>query len=306
MPLDAVLVIDKPTGWTSHDVVARLRRILGERSAGHLGTLDPMATGVLPVVLGRYTRLSQFYNHSDKAYEGEIRFGFATDTYDAEGEFVGPIQEVKVNLEEVRKLSREFLGPQQQMPPPFSAKKINGVPAYKLARKKVDVELKACAVEVFAFDVREGSSPDRVRFHAHVSSGTYIRSIAHDLGQRLGLGAHLASLRRTAVAEFTIEQSHTLEGVEVAIQAGNSDILFVHPRRILPQLPCVTANEETVAYIRNGRSVNLPEFSKAKLVKVFAGQAEIVCVAQRVAGTLFHPKLVLPSNEPATAAGTRT
>ncbi|ABF41204.1 tRNA pseudouridine synthase B [Candidatus Koribacter versatilis Ellin345] len=297
MPLDAVLVIDKPAGWTSHDVVARLRRVLSERSAGHLGTLDPMATGVLPVVLGRYTRLSQFYNHSEKSYEGEIRFGFATNTYDAEGETVGEAQTVQVALEGVREASREFVGPLSQLPPPFSAKKINGVPAYKLARKNVEVELKPSAIEVFQFEVFEGSAPDRIGFRAHVSSGTYIRSLAHDLGQKLGCGAHLASLRRTTVAEFTIDQAHTLEAVETAVAKGNPEELFVHPRRILPQLPCVTANDETVAYIRNGRAVNLPEFSKAKLVKVFAGQAEIVCVAQRIAGTLFHPKLVMPANQ---------
>lgn len=297
MSLDAVLVIDKPSGWTSHDVVARLRRILGERSAGHLGTLDPMATGLLPVVLGRYTRLSQFYNHSDKSYEGEIRLGFATDTYDAEGEASTEPREIQVTLEEIRNASREFVGPQLQMPPPFSAKKIKGIPAYKLARKKVEVTLQPSQVEVFSFEVTEAEGADRVGFRTHVSSGTYIRSIAHDLGQRLGCGAHLASLRRTSVAEFTIGQAHTLEAIEMAMQAGAAEELFVHPRRVLPGLPCVTANEETVAYIRNGRSVNLPEFSKAKLVKVFAGQAEIVCVAERIAGTLFHPKLVMPARE---------
>src|ERR1039458_111941 len=203
MSLDAVLVIDKPTGWTSHDVVSRLRRILAERSAGHLGTLDPMATGVLPVVLGRYTRLSQFYNHSEKSYEGEIRFGFATDTYDADGEPSSAPQTVQVKLEDVESASREFVGPQMQLPPPFSAKKINGVPAYKLARKKVEVELKPSPVEVFSLEILEATASDRIRFRAHVSSGTYIRSIAHDLGQRLGCGAHLASLRRTTVAEHT-------------------------------------------------------------------------------------------------------
>jgi tRNA pseudouridine55 synthase len=299
MSLDAVIVIDKPSTWTSHDVVSRLRRILSERSAGHLGTLDPMATGVLPVVLGRYTRLAQFYNHSNKSYEGEICFGFATDTYDAEGEPSTAPQEFQVNLEEIQALGREFVGPQQQMPPPFSAKKINGVPAYKLARKKVEVELKPSSVEVFSLAISAADALDRIRFHAHVSSGTYIRAIAHDLGQRLGCGAHLASLRRTGVAEFTIDQSHTLEAVEAAVAAGNTDALFIHPRRVLPELPSVTANDETVAYIRNGRSVNLPEFSKAKFVKVFAGQAEIVCIAQRIAGTLFHPKLVMPTDQPA-------
>jgi len=299
MSLDAVIVIDKPSGWTSHDVVARLRRILGERSAGHLGTLDPMATGVLPVVLGRYTRLAQFYNHSNKSYEGEIRFGFATDTYDAEGEPTGAPQPVEVKLEEIEKLSREFLGPQLQMPPQFSAKKINGVPAYKLARKKIEAELQPRPVEIFSLEILAADAPDRVRFQAHVSSGTYIRSIAHDLGQRLGCGAHLASLRRTAVAEFAIDGASTLEAVEIAVQTGNIEPLLIHPRRVLPDLPCVTANEETVTYIRNGRSINLPEFSKAKLVKVFANQAELVCVAERIAGTLFHPKLVLSLPIPA-------
>ncbi len=297
MSLDAVLVIDKPAGWTSHDVVARLRRIFLERSAGHLGTLDPMATGVLPIVFGRYTRLSQFYNHSDKSYEGEIRLGIATNTYDAEGEPVGVAHDVQVTLEELQSLGREFVGPQQQMPPPFSAKKINGVPAYKLARKKVDVELKPSAVEIFDLKLLPSPNRDSVCFQAHVSSGTYIRSIAHDLGQRVGCGAHLASLRRTTVAEFNIREAHTLEEVESALAAATPENLFIHPRRILPQLPSVTANEETVAYIRNGRAVNLPEFSKAKLVKVFAGQAEIVCVAQRIAGTLFHPKLVMPARQ---------
>src|SRR5581483_5872291 len=193
MSLDAVLVIDKPSGWTSHDVVARLRRDLSERSAGHLGTLDPMATGVLPVVLGRYTRLAQFYDKSDKAYEGEIRFGFATDTYDAEGELTGEVAEVQVRLEELRRLGAGVVGPQMQIPPPFSAKKIHGVPAYKLARKKVEVELQPKAVEIYEFEIGEQTAEDRVRFRARVSSGTYIRSIAHDLGQKLGCGAHLAS-----------------------------------------------------------------------------------------------------------------
>jgi tRNA pseudouridine55 synthase len=253
-----------------------------------------MATGVLPVVLGRYTRLAQFYDRSDKGYEGEIRFGFATDTYDAEGETVGDPAEVEVSLEELKMLGSGIVGAKMQMPPRFSAKKIKGVPAYKFARKKVEVELQPKAVEIYAFEVLEQTAEDRVRFRAKVSSGTYIRSMAHELGQKLGCGAHLASLRRTQIAEFSIEQAHTLEAVETAKQAGTVEELFVHPRRILPLMPSVTANEETVSYIRNGRSVNLPEFSKAKLVKVFAGQAEIVCVAERVAGTLFHPKLVMP------------
>jgi len=292
MPLNAVMVVDKPAGWTSHDVVAKIRRVVGERSVGHLGTLDPLATGVLPLVLGRLTRLCQFYSSAEKAYEGVIRLGIATDTYDADGEPLGPPQEVKVTLEEVQRAASPFVGSLQQLPPPFSAKKIHGVPAYKLARKKQEVELQPVQVEVREFAV-ENLQGELVEFRCRVSSGTYVRSLAHDLGQRLGVGAHLASLRRTAVAEFAIEQAHTLE--QIAEAAGNSRLeeLLFHPRRVLPHIPSVTATEDDVAKIRHGRSVNLPEMSRSPWVKVFAGQAELVCVASRVAGTLFHPKVVL-------------
>ena len=292
MPLNAVMVVDKPAGWTSHDVVARVRRLVGEHSIGHLGTLDPLATGVLPLVLGRLTRLCQFYSASEKTYEGTICLGIATDTYDADGEPLGPPQAVKVSLEEVRQAASPLIGPIQQLPPPFSAKKIHGVPAYKLARKKQEVELQPVQVEVGEFTI-SNLQGEMLEFRCRVSSGTYVRSLAHDLGQRLGIGAHLASLRRTVVAEFDIEQAHTLE--EIAEAAGNSrlDDLLFHPRRVLPHIPSVTATDEDIGKIRHGRAVNLPELSRSPWVKVFAGQAELVCLASRVAGTLFHPKVVL-------------
>src|SRR5271169_2273752 len=153
MPVNGVMVVDKPAGWTSHDVVARMRHLVGERSIGHLGTLDPMATGVLPLVLGRMTRLCQFYTASEKAYEGTIRLGVATDTYDCDGDPVGPAQAVNVTLEEIQAVVSGFVGLIQQTPPSFSAKKIKGVPAYKLARKKQDFELKPVEVEVKEFAV---------------------------------------------------------------------------------------------------------------------------------------------------------
>jgi tRNA pseudouridine55 synthase len=292
MPLNAVMVVDKPAGWTSHDVVAKARRILGERSIGHLGTLDPMATGVLPLVTGRMTRLAQFYRASEKAYEGTIRLGQATDTYDCDGEPAGAAQEVHVTLEEIQEMAARFLGKISQVPPPFSAKKIQGVPAYKLARKKKEVEIEPVEVEVKEFVV-SNLSRELAEFRCRVSSGTYVRSIAHEIGQKLGVGAHLASLRRTVVGEFTIEQSHTLEELADAAAQGGLDELCVHPRRVLPAIPSVTATDEDIAKIRNGRTVNLPEMSRSKWVKVFAGQAELICLASRVAGTLFHPKVVL-------------
>src|SRR5208283_5378615 len=212
MPINGVMIVDKPRGWTSHDVVARMRRLVGERSIGHLGTLDPMATGVLPLVLGRMTRLAQFYTASEKSYEGTIRLGLATDTYDCDGDPIGISQEVNVTLEEVREAASALCGLIQQTPPPFSAKKIKGVPAYKLARKKQKVELQPVEVEVKEFTVCRLDGR-LMEFCCRVSSGTYVRSLAHEMGQKLGIGAHLASLRRTVVAEFKLEQSWILEQV---------------------------------------------------------------------------------------------
>jgi len=179
-----------------------------------------------------------------------------------------------------------------QVPPPFSAKKIKGVPAYKLARRKQEVELQPVEVEVKEFAVL-GLEGELAAFRCRVSSGTYVRSLAHELGQKLGIGAHLASLRRTAVAEFGVDQARTLEQIGEAASQGRLEELFVHPRRLLPEIPCVTADDEAIGKIRHGRTVNLPEMSRSRWVKVFVGQSELICIASRVAGTLFHPKVVL-------------
>jgi tRNA pseudouridine55 synthase len=297
--MNGVLIIDKPAGLTSHDVVNRVRRILGQRSVGHLGTLDPAATGVLPLVTGGFTRLAQFYANSDKRYEGVIRFGFATTTYDAEGDQIAPQQEVTLDTENIRTLAGQFQGLLQQVPPPFSAKKVAGVPSYKLARKQKAVALEAVEVEVKEFVILEVAG-NRATFRAHVGSGTYLRSIAHDIGQQLGCGAHLASLRRTAVSEFAIEDAHSLEEIAEAAKEGSRehlDTLFVHPRKLLPEMPCVTAIDSTAALIRAGQPVNLPELSRARLVKVFVGQKEMIAVATRIAGSLFHAGVVLQHSD---------
>jgi tRNA pseudouridine55 synthase len=339
--MNGVIIVDKPAGFTSHDVVNRMRRILHQRSVGHLGTLDPLATGVLPLVTGSLTRLAQFYTASDKTYEGIIRFGFATNTYDADGDPAGEPQPANLSLQHLHELAARFQGQIEQVPPPFSAKKIQGVPAYKLARKQKEVVLKPVHVEIKEFVILalEG---DRAKFRARVSSGTYMRSVAHEMGQLQGSGAHLESLRRTAVAEFDITQAHTLEEIErtlkdhlkasasdhtnchpdpttnchsepggnmndchsesgrrpgeepaVSIHGGITD-LFIHPRQLLPQFPSVTADEPTAARIRAGRPINLPELSRARQVKVFQGQSDLIAIATRVAGTLFHPKIVFP------------
>lgn len=299
--MDAVLVIDKAPRMTSHDVVARARRLLGERSVGHLGTLDPSATGVLPLLTGRFTRLAQFYGSTIKTYEGVIRLGFATDTYDADGEPVESPQQVQVSLEELQRAASTLTGEYEQQPPKFSAKKVAGVPAYKLARKNQEVELKKVPVHVHRFEIFAVEG-DHARFVAEVSTGTYVRSLAHELGEKIGVGAHLAELRRTASGEFSLEQAVTLEQLaELRDRAvsGQQQLaksiaaISLHPRRILPYLPSVTVNEETAGLIANGRAVNLPDFSSMPQVKVFFGQEQLIAIASRIAGTLFQPKVVL-------------
>ena len=290
-------MIDKPGGMTSHDVVARLRRITGEKSIGHLGTLDPMATGVLPLLLGKFTRLAQYFSSAEKSYTGAIRFGFSTDTYDSEGQADGPDlwPEVcaEVTLERVRAAAARFHGVIEQTPPNYSAKKIGGTPAYKLAREGKPVELKAVKVDIRSFSIT-GMSDAEAEFAMSISAGGYVRSVAHELGQDLGCGAHLSRLRRTRAGVFGLDEAHTIEEVEAL--AGNVEALeglCVHPRALLPEMPCVTADDVALGRLRNGAQANLPEFSREAMVKVFAGQRELVGIAKRVAGTLFQPVVVM-------------
>ena len=291
--MDGLLVIDKPGGMTSHDVVHRLRKITGEQSIGHLGTLDPMATGVLPLLLGKFTRLAQYFSSAEKTYTGTIRFGFATDTYDAEGQAIGPCVEPVLRLEQVRAASVRFRGEIEQMPPPFSAKKIGGTPAYKLARAGKPVELKTAKIRISTFDILSLEGADAA-FSMSVSAGGYVRSVAHELGQELGCGAHLSSLRRTRAGVFTLAEARRLEELEPL--AGDVEALALvclHPRSLLPEMPSVTGDAMALGRLRNGGQANLPEFTSARLVKVFAGQRELVGVAKRVAGTLFQPVVVM-------------
>jgi tRNA pseudouridine55 synthase len=294
--VNGLLVIDKPAGMTSHDVVNRLRKIAGERSIGHLGTLDPMATGVLPLLLGKFTRLAQYFSSAEKSYSGRIRFGFATDTYDAEGTPAGPdlwSGDSAVTLDRVRAAAARFHGEMEQMPPPFSAKKIAGTPAYKLARAGKPVELKTATVHIKSFEITSLDGAEAA-FTMGISAGGYVRSVAHELGQELGCGAHLSQLRRTQAGVFTLDDAHTLDELEPL--AGNVEaleMLCVHPRNLLPEMPSVTGDAMALGRLRNGAQANLPEFSRAPLVKVFAGQRELVGIAKRVAGTLFQPVVVM-------------
>ncbi len=294
--MNGLLILDKPSGITSHDVIHRLRRITGERSIGHLGTLDPMATGVLPVLLGRFTRLAQFFSAAEKTYTGSIRFGFATDTWDADGTAVTAEQPVGFTAEELHAAAEHFRGEILQTPPAYSAKKIAGTPAHQLARQGKSVELKPVPVLVSQFTI-DSFTGDTASFTITVSAGGYIRSIAHELGQRLGCGAHLATLRRTQAGAFTLDQAYPLATLEslAADHPGGNDLAAccIHPRLMLPEFPAVTADAFTLGRLRNGAQINLPEFSLAPLVKVFSDPRDLVAIARRIAGTLFQPIVVL-------------
>jgi tRNA pseudouridine55 synthase len=290
--VNGLLILDKPAGMTSHDVVARTRRIVSERSIGHLGTLDPMATGVLPLLLGRYTRLAQFFGRMDKAYTGSIRFGQSTTTYDREGEPVGPHTAVSLDAECLKEHAQHFNGELLQTPPAYSAKKVGGRAAYARARAGESVELAPVRIVVHDFTITSVDR-DTAEFRVTVSAGGYIRSLAHDLGQRLGCGAHLASLRRVAAGPFHVDAALSLEELTTLVKAGELERHLPHPRTLLPALPATTADAQTAGRMRNGAMCNLADFSAAPHVKVFANRHELIGIAQRVAGTLFQPLVVI-------------
>ena len=213
------MVVNKPQGKTSHDIVDAVRHLVGFRQIGHLGTLDPLATGVLVLLLGKATRFVRFYSGRRKRYTAGFRFGFATNTFDSEGQATGPDAPPVLERELLERLAAESTGRFEQMPPIFSAKKIHGRPAYELARKNLVVELKAVPVEIYEYRLTEIAGAI-ARFSIECSSGTYIRSLAHDMGQKLGCGAHLAEICRTAVGEFSLEQAIGLEELAAAKGEG--------------------------------------------------------------------------------------
>jgi tRNA pseudouridine55 synthase len=293
--LDGVIVVDKPKEWTSHDVVNKVRRFAGTRKVGHLGTLDPSATGVLPLVIGRATRLAQFYTRNDKVYEGTIRFGFATSSYDADGEATSPEVAVTLDRAEVDRILDRFRCEFAQVPPQVSAKKIAGRPAYEMARKNQPVEMKPVNVQVFALELLrvEGAEVD---VRVHCSAGTYLRSIAHDAGQVLGCGAHLKSLRRLASGDFKIESARTLEELATLAAEDRMAEALIPAHLLLPDFPLELVDALTAGQIRNGRDFRVSPFHArkgARYVKAVTPQGELVAIGEARLPHLYHPVLVL-------------
>ncbi len=293
--MNGVIVVDKPQGWTSHDVVNRMRRLAGTKKVGHLGTLDPMATGVLPLLLNRATRLAQFFSMNEKTYEGTIRFGFATNTYDAEGVPTSPDAAPVLSLAQAEALLAPFRGTLQQVPPIVSAKKINGRSAHELARKNIPVEMKPVEVTVLALDILrvEGCEVD---IRVHCTAGTYLRSIAHDSGCLLGCGAHLSRLRRIQSGAFAIAQARTLDNLGELAAAGNLLEALIPSASLLPDLPLEFVDQITETHIRQGRDFRVSPFrsrGNSRLVKAVNGDGELVAIGEAVMPNVYHPMLVL-------------
>ena len=259
MSLSGVLLIDKEEGLTSHDVVERARRILGVQRIGHTGTLDPMATGLLPLCVGKATRLSRFLTASDKTYAGTIRFGQATETHDREGRPLGPPRPIEFSetrlLEEVRALT----GPITQIPPIYSAKKHGGVPLYRFARRQVDVPREPIQVVVYYLKVL-ALRENEIDFEVKSSPGTYIRVLAHDMGERLGCGAHLHALRRTVCGDFAVSEAVLLDLLARKVQENLLPELLIPLERVpLSGFRTVVANRLGLQAVRNGRALGVRE-----------------------------------------------
>ena len=293
--MDGVIVVDKPEGLTSHDVVNRVRKLANTRKVGHLGTLDPVATGVLPLVIGRATRLAQFFSASEKEYDASIRFGWATDTYDRVGTAISPAVEPAFSRADLEAALASFRGTYLQTPPPFSAKKVDGKPAYRLARKKIPVELEPVEVHIYALDLLEFAGAT-ARIRVRCAAGTYLRSIAHEAGQLLGCGAFLDALRRTGSGDFKEEQARTLEQLEQLAEAGKLSEALIPASSLLPHLPNATVDPLTAGQIRQGRDFRLSPFTdraSTKYVKAISQEGELIAIGEARLPHLYHPILVL-------------
>ena len=316
-PLDGILVVDKPRARTSHDVVESVRRLVGFRQIGHLGTLDPLATGVLVLALGRATRLARFYSGRRKRYTCAVRFGFATDTHDADGEPLGPDAAPSLDADAIAVLAAQFVGKIQQVPPSFSAKKIHGRPAHQLARKNKPVKLDPVEVEVYEFRLT-GVEGSVARFVVECGAGTYIRSLANDLGKLQGSGAHLSEIVRTAVGEFTLDHAVPLAELEADAKAGRLAQRVIPLQNLLPDLPRATVLPIIERRVCHGAKFNLPlsqiepgqstaaqgapaqldsgDWKPARL-RVFNQQGHLIAIAEPVVPRTYQPLIVLEANQ---------
>lgn len=299
--MNGVLLIDKPAGPTSHDVVARLRRTTGQRSIGHAGTLDPAATGLLVLLLGCATRLSNLLTGHDKVYDATVRFGWSTTTDDAQGEIHGERTNAPLPSDDaITAALNQMRGPLDQLPPRFSAKRVDGTHAYRLARKDAPMELKPARVTLHEWEWLDRSE-DSVTVRVTTSAGFYVRSLARDLGETLGCGAHLSALRRLRSGHFRVEDALPLESAENAGREVTARLIPLADA--LPDLPAVRVSESGMIRVRHGNPVG-PQFvdgqwvtatDSRQTVRLLDPGGTLVALAHQRAG-LLHPSVVLVYN----------
>ncbi len=287
--VSGVLVVDKPVGLTSHDVVQIIRRGTGIRRAGHTGTLDPRASGVLVVLIGPAVRLSEFVSASDKRYQATIRLGSSTDTYDADGTFTSSASVENITEEQFEDILQGFVGEIEQVPPPYSAVKVKGKKAYEMARKGEKVELAARKINVYTLDLLEWAPPEAV-IDVYCSSGTYVRSLANDLGNELGCGAHLVGLRRTKSGQFSLRDAVSLRRLREAFEEGDWYQYLIPAAEALSDWPLVELDADEVQKVRHGHRVPATEKADgwARGVTV---QGDLVALMEAIEGE-WQPRKV--------------
>lgn len=277
--ISGVLVVDKPVGMTSHDVVQAIRNGTGIRRAGHTGTLDPRASGVLVILIGPAVRLSEYVSASDKRYQAIVRLGGATDTFDAEGRFTRSDQPVNVTEEQFEQTLKQFEGEITQTPPPYSAVKVQGRKAYEMARQGEEVELEPRKIQVYHLEVLEWAPPEVV-IDVHCSSGTYVRSLANDMGAALGCGAYLVGLRRTKSGRFSLRDAVPLRKLQESFHAGNWYQYLIPAAEALADWPSVELDPDEVEEVRHGHRVKADEGEQPKMVRGVSTQGELVALME--------------------------
>jgi tRNA pseudouridine55 synthase len=302
--IHGLIAVNKEKGLSSHAVVARVRRLFHTRKAGHFGTLDPAATGLLLVALGQATRFFDFYVKQDKLYSGLIRFGYATRTYDSEGEPLGAKQEVDLERIDLEALLAGFRGRQLQMPPAFSAKKFKGRPLYTYARREQPVRIAAAEITIHELTARVLDG-ETLEFRALTSSGTYIRSLAHDLGQAVGCGAYLMELKRERIGAFTLEQAVTLEQAEALADSGNSLQAVIPIEKLLEEYPKMIVNQAGRRCVSNGMALKASDVLKifpaasTAFFRIFDDEGKLLAIARKEPQAMsFKPVLVIPEETP--------
>ncbi len=276
--VSGVLVVDKPIGLTSHDIVQIIRRGTGIRRAGHTGTLDPRASGVLVVLVGPAVRLSEYVSASDKRYQATIRLGSSTDTYDSDGVITGSASVEDITVEEFENILQNFIGEIQQVPPPYSAIKVKGRKAYEMAREGEEVNLEPRIIQVYSLDLLEWDPPEAV-IDVFCSSGTYVRSLANDLGSALGCGAHLIGLRRTKSGRFTLRDAVPLRRLQDSFQAGDWYKYLIPAAEALGDWPMVELDADQVELVRHGHRIPAEPGSKG-WVRGVSQQGDLVALLE--------------------------